>query len=177
MFHQIISELFTSSHKTLTRRELEDIAKKDYHLKIAVIIFSFFSPLIIAYFGEFRSLSKSWGTSYMPLFIINNAITSYYLFSLGKWRVPAFFLLMLTGFPVFGFKIIHNTFAVLFFVSSLYALASSRKMKIYFWLYTLSTPLFLYSVIWGEVATCLVLTAYHFHGLISVRKILGENNF
>jgi hypothetical protein len=177
MFREIFSELFSSPTGTLTRKELEDIGKRDYHLKIAVIIFALLSPFIIAYFGEFRSLSKSWGTSYMPLFIINNAITSYYLFSIRKWRIPAFFLLMLTGFPVFEFKVIHNIFAISFFVSCIYALAASKRMRIYLWAYVLSAPIFLFSVLWGEVFSSLILTLYHFHSLILVRKILREHNF
>lgn len=160
-----------SSHR-YTEQELKEIGTRDYHLKIIAVCLSLVIPIFIALFGDFYSLSKSWGTSFMPLFIINNAISSYYLFSMRRWRLPAFFLLMLTGFPVWNFSVIHKIFAVAFFVSCIYSLGASRKMRAYFWCYLLTTPIFFWSILWGEVAATMVLTLYHLHSLVVVREIL-----
>jgi hypothetical protein len=176
MVKKIFSEIFNVPHKSLTRKELEEIGGRDYVLKVCVIILSMITPFIIS-FGGFKSLSESWGSLFMPLFIINNAVTSYYIFSIRKWRLPALFLLLLTGFPVIGFRVIHNVFAVLFFLSCIYSLGVSRRMKIYIWLYLISAPAFIFSILWGEVLASVVLTAYHLHSLIEVRRILRKSNF
>jgi hypothetical protein len=175
-FKKIFTEILDMPHRRATRKDLEEIGGKDYYLKISVIILSMVTPFVIAIGCKFNSLSESWGSIFMPLFIINNAMTSYYIFSLRKWRIPALFLLLLTGFPVIGFRVIHNIFAVLFFLSCIYSLGVSKRMKTYLWLYLISAPVFIFSILWGEVLASVVLTSYHLHSLIEVRKILKKSN-
>ena len=56
---------------------------KDFILRILVIVSALISPFVyINIVGELPSISSYWETQMQPLFIIVNASTSYFLFSI-----------------------------------------------------------------------------------------------
>ena len=62
--------------------------KKDYILRISVIILAFIFPFIcISHEGSLESISQYWDTPLKPLLISSNAATAYLLFSLDRWKL------------------------------------------------------------------------------------------
>lgn len=100
--------------------------------KIGAIILTLLMPVLLIAFAGFReSLSDYWMTNLQPLFIFTNAVTSYYLFATPKWKIPSFFLLLLTAFSVEDYRIIHNIFAVLFFLTCLTAILLDKRYRLF----------------------------------------------
>jgi len=50
--------------------------------------------IIYLLYGDDRAISRAWDTPLQPLFIITNALVSFFFFKLPKWRVPALLLLL-----------------------------------------------------------------------------------
>jgi hypothetical protein len=126
--------------------------------------------------GHQVSISSYWETSMQPLFIFVNASTSYYLFSIKNWWIPAFFLMLLTSFSVTNFFIVHNIFAISFFFFCGVSILKS-KIKIYIFPYILSLiPLFFGSLIWAEVMGILTVCLFHFHRYVKFNIINSSRN-
>ena len=86
----------------------------EYRMKISVIILAAITPILcMLIHGYEPSLSTYWKTDLQPLFIIANASTSYYLYSVKKWKMSAFLLLMLTAFSVELYREVHDILAVI----------------------------------------------------------------
>ena len=72
-------------------------------------------PFIIYFlYGDEQAISRSWETPIQPLFIITNALVSFFFFKIPKWRVPATLLLLLTSFSVTDHFVLHNILSVCF---------------------------------------------------------------
>jgi hypothetical protein len=100
--------------------------------KIGAIILTVLTPVLLILSAGFReSLSDYWMSGMQPLFIFTNAITAYYLFATPKWKIPSFFLLCLTAFSVESYRIVHNTFAILFFTTCLTAILLDKRYRLY----------------------------------------------
>jgi len=70
-------------------------------IRLGAIVLAMLQPIIILLVcGEIISFSSSWNTVLQPLYIMTNAITSYFLFSVNKWKIPALLLLTLTAFSI-----------------------------------------------------------------------------
>ena len=132
--------------------------------KIGAILLAVASPLICILFAGFNeSLSDYWTTDMQPLFIFTNAVTSYYLFTNPKWRIPSSLLLLLTAFSVEEFKIIHNSLAIAFFITALIAMLLDKRYKLYaipyissiFWFRSMDEMLI------AEMIAIYVLCAFH----------------
>lgn len=147
--------------------EIRIFQNLDLILRIIVILVSLIHPFILLFTcGELPSMSSYWETPLQPLFIFTNATTSYFLFSINKWKLSSLFLLLLTAFSVSLYPNLHNLFAVLFFISCLYPLIKSKRFKFYSILYSLSIVIGLFfGILWLEIYAVLVLTAYHLHTL------------
>jgi hypothetical protein len=142
-----------------------------FGLKILVICLAILHPLIFIFiFGERITLSSYWDTSLQPLFIVSNAATSYFLFSLKHWKLPSLFLLLLTAFPVYSFPLIHNILAGLFFIGAGAAILNRNRstFKNYSILYFSVIILFFKSWLWAEIAAIWVLCLYHLNILLMV---------
>jgi hypothetical protein len=145
---------------------------KYFWAKGGAILLAIVSPFVMLhYFPGSTSISMFWKTDFQPLFIFTNAATSYFLFSTEKWRLSAFFLLMLTAFSVEKFTDFHNFLALAFFLSNLYPLRIEKRFKLYFYFYAATLPIFLKSFLWGEIAAVIILCCYHLHLLIHIRMI------
>ena len=126
---------------------------------------------MILFEGELGSLSQYWDTHFQPLFILSNAITSYFFFTLKNWRIPSFFLLLLTAFSWDQFFILHDIFAVGFFLSSLYSLWNSKRFLGYFILFGLSILVIPFNMLWGEIFAIIILSLFHLTILIYAEKL------
>ena len=142
-------------------------------IKIGVIILAILQPLIILYFcGEIESVSNSWQTNLQPLYIITNATTSYFLYSVKKWKMPALFLLLLTSFSIDFTPVTHNIFASLFFISCLIPLYSIHRFRHYMWLFIGTTAIIkVYNYFWFEFAAIWVLCFYHLNLMWETRNL------
>lgn len=121
-------------------------------------------PFIIFFlYGDDHAISKSWDTPLQPLFIITNALTSFFFFKIPKWRIPAILLLLLTSFSVTDYFILHNIFATLFFVFSGISLWSLKKFRYYLGLFLLSFLFLFHGLFWTETFGIIVLVLYHMH--------------
>jgi hypothetical protein len=147
----------------------------DTLIRIIVILTSLVHPFILLSYGELPSMSSYWETPLQPLFIFVNATTSYFLFSINKWKLPSLFLLLLTAFSVSLYPQLHNVFAILFFITCLYPLIKTKRFKYYPILYSLSIIVgLLYGILWLEIYCVLILTIYHLHTLIYKEYLLTQ---
>jgi hypothetical protein len=147
----------------------------DTLIRIIVILTSLVHPFILLSYGELPSMSSYWETPLQPLFIFVNATTSYFLFSINKWKLPSLFLLLLTAFSVSLYPQLHNVFTILFFITCLYPLIKTKRFKYYPILYSLSIIVgLLYGILWLEIYCVLILTIYHLHTLIYKEYLLTQ---
>lgn len=152
-----------------------DKFKKDFILRIAVIIIASLSPFIyIGVIGELPSISSYWSTFMQPMFIVVNASTSYFLFSINKWRISSSLLLLLTAFSYEQYYIAHHIFAIAFFLYNLYPIYLNRRMRIAIIPYCLSGLLLFHSILYAEILAILVLCYIHMYTLIKYYKIENE---
>jgi hypothetical protein len=148
----------------------------DFFVRLFVILISLLQPFILIYFcGELTSLSQYWETPLQPLFIFINATTSYFFFDLKDWKIPSLFLMLLTAFSVTLYPAVHNLFAVLFFISCLYSLYTTKRFRIYTIIYCISLIIgLLFGLLWLEIFAILVLTVYHLHILVYKEFLLNQ---
>ena len=147
---------------------------KDFILRILVIVSALISPFVyINIVGKLPSISSYWETQMQPLFIIVNASTSYFLFSIKKWRISAMLLLFLTAFSVESFATLHNIFAISFFLFNLYPIYLNKKIHWALMPYILSIVLLIDSILYAEIFAITSLCLAHLYLL--VRYMIAEN--
>ena len=145
---------------------------KEFYVKLTAIGLAVISPFImIINNGIMGSLSQYWGTPFQPLFITSNIICSYFFFSLKKWRIPSFFLMLLTGFNCYQYQDLHNIFALCFYFACLYSLFLNRRFHIFKILFILSVFLYPYSILLGEITSIVILCLFHLKILIYKEKL------
>lgn len=133
-------------------------------MKWIALLLSIASPLAyLSVVGHRGSFSLYWGTPVEPLFILTAATSTFYLFQSREWRVPSLFILALTAFNAYSWPFIHNTAAVLFFVTCMKPLWEVRRLRGYIVPYLLSLLGFLHSYFAVEIAMTYTLVAYHTH--------------
>ena len=164
--------------------------KRGYILRALVIVLAFVFPFICIFKGEpiRQSLSQYWLTDLQPLFIVTNAATAYFLFSLDKWKMPAILLLLLTAFPVDTHNTTHNIFAYAFFIASIKPLyyATQTQLQWYTIPYLGSLLMFPFGFFYVESVCICVLCMFHGHLLYLkwqlettkkiVKQTIEENN-
>ena len=135
---------------------------KDLVIRILLLIMAFLAPFVyIFFYGELQSLSAYWRTPIQPAFILVNAATSYFFFLTKGWQIPGFLLLLLTAFSIDSSNLLHNIFAILFFVSCAYAI---HKAKRFSWLsipYIATAVILFKSILWTEIAAIAIICVYH----------------
>lgn len=149
---------------------------KDFWLKVTAIVLAIISPFILIFFGGevLPSLSTYWKTDLQPLFIATNAITSYYMFSIKRWRMSSLFLLLLTAFSVELYPLFHNIISIIFFVTNLYPMFILKRFRWIMYVYLATIPIFFYSILWGEVIAIIILAIYHSAVLYNYRRIYKQ---
>ena len=150
---------------------------KIFDLRYLVIIFAMLLPIVIVImFGvDFPSLSSSWQTVLQPLFIITNAVTSFYFFSLKRWKIPSVFLMLLTAFSVDMSPMFHNILAGGFFLTCLYPLMWFKRFSYYVYIYLFSGVIWwLFGLFWFEVWGVYTLCIFHIHVLWYKKILMGR---
>lgn len=143
-----------------------------FGLKIVALLLAIFQPFILLYFfGEQRSISQYWVTAGQPLFIITNAMTSYFLFSTNSWNLPALSLLLLTAFSVEFAPTAHNVFAGAFFVTCFIPIIKSRRYWWYIVPYILGGAVAVINLLYGEIIAVLSICAYHAHVMYHIYQL------
>ena len=155
----------------------------DHCIKIILILISVMYPFILlSVEGELKSLSQYWNTPLQPLFIVANVMTAYIFLSIENWKIPSFLLVLVTAFSTILYPNTHNVLAVLFFISCLYPLFKSKRLKFYGYLYLISPIIgLLFGLLYLEIYNILIICAYHLHMLIHIlhthyKKDKIENN-
>ena len=131
----------------------------DHCIKIILILISVMYPFILlSVEGELKSLSQYWNTPLQPLFIVANIMTAYIFLSIENWKISSFLLVLVTAFSTKLYPNTHNVLAVLFFVSCLYPLFKSKRLKFYGYLY-LASPIvgLLFGLLYFEIYNILIL--------------------
>jgi hypothetical protein len=140
------------------------IKRGDILIRGFVLLLAILQPIIIVscYGFDVFSISSIWSTGLQPLFIITNACTSYFLFDIRGWKIPAILLLLLTAFSIEFNLVIHNILAGLFFLSSFGSLRGIRRLGWYVFPYGFSLLLWLFlGMFWGEVFAIYIICVYH----------------
>ena len=142
----------------------------DHFIKIIVILISVMYPFILlSVEGELKSLSQYWNTSLQPLFIVANIMTAYIFLSIENWKISSFLLILVTAFSTVLYPDTHNVLAVLFFLSCLYPLIKSKRLKFYAYLYLVSPAIGLaFGLLYLEIYSIIILCSYHLHILIQI---------
>lgn len=145
--------------------------KYNYTIKLLIILISLVSPFIMMYFeGVKPSLSSYWNSPFQAMFIIVNALTTYIFMDLPKWRPSGIMLFLLTIFSVEYYSNIHDIFALMFFLFTLYPLFSIKRYR-YFCLPYLTSIYWLPNLLWFEVHAIIVLCIYHLVILVKLHNI------
>jgi hypothetical protein len=129
---------------------------------LAAVALAIAAPIImIASHGVLPSLSKYWETEWQPLFILCNAVTSYFFFTLPRWRLAAAALMLLTAFSVTDWPFAHNMFAVVFFAAAYRVMWLSERYPVFLLMYGLGIIVMPFSFLWGEIVSIAALSMYH----------------
>jgi hypothetical protein len=148
------------------------MTNKDYLIRIFVIILALSFPIVCLFHGELReSLSKYFNSPLQSYYLLTNVLTAYLLYSLDEWKCPAIFLLILTVFPVDGYKMLHNIFAYAFFISCFKPIFNHNRLQPYAVPYLLSLVVLTKSFIWTEIICILTLCSFHSHLLYLRYKV------
>jgi hypothetical protein len=141
-------------------------------LRSTAIAIALFAPYICMISqGLAKSYSSYWETPIQPLFILTNAITSYYLFDAERWKAPAFLLLTLTAFSVEMYSTLHNILAVAFFLSCLDPLSHTNHYRWIIIPYVGSVLLVPINLLLAETTAINALVGYHALMLYQMHKI------
>jgi hypothetical protein len=141
-------------------------------LKIAVICIAMISPIIFVLgHGYERSISAYWNTEFRPLFIITNALTSYFLFTMIRWRISGIAMMLLTAFAVDQYLTMHNIFAGVFFIWTFFILLFDKRFAFYSLIYFCCGIISIFWILLGEILVVETIVAYHLHSLIYAIKI------
>lgn len=144
-------------------------------MKFIPVIIAFIFPFLLIYmFGEVKSVSAYWNTPGQPIFILMNAITSYFLFSTNNWKIPAFLLLLVTAFSVTLYPIMHNIFAIGFFIASAIAMYHLHRFRFYLIPYFIFGIWAIFHLLYGEMGAILTICIYHAHVLVYINKLKKE---
>lgn len=146
----------------------------EFLIRTIILISCFITPFtMLLSYGKLNSISAYWESPLQPLFIVSNALTTYIFVSLPKWRISAVFLFLLTIFSVEYYGMLHNIFAVGFFLFNLYPLFSIKRYRFLMIPYILSV-IWLPDLFWVEVQAIIVLCLYHFLLLLRLSKLINH---
>lgn len=148
------------------------LPKKNLLIRLFVIIIAIISPFVyIISEGILPSLSAYWETPMQPMFIIVNALTSFFLFSMERWRISAILLLALTAFSVENYLHLHNFFAAFFFLMNIHSLATSKRTRTLVIIYLCSVFFLFKGILFAEIFAIFVICITHLYLLICAWRI------
>lgn len=160
------------------KENLLDFYKKniEYFVKLLVVLISAIYPFVLLSIGgELNSLSQYWNTSLQPIFIVANVMTAYFFFSTESWKIPSFFLVLLTAFSVQLYPMTHDIIATCFFLSCIYPLFKTKRFKFLRYLYLIAPIVWIfYGLLWFEIIAILILCLYHGFSIINVLWVLHK---
>lgn len=146
----------------------------DFTIRFSILIISFLVPFIMLFtYGKLNSLSSYWNSPLQPIFIVSNALTTYIFINLPKWRLSALFLFLLTVFSVEYYGLLHNIFAVSFFLINIYPLLSIKRYRLFVIPY-LAAFFWLSDLFWLEVHAITVLCVYHLVLMLKFYKLINR---
>lgn len=146
--------------------------RKEFLVKLSVILLAMISPIIFVLgHGLEKSISTYWNTDFRPLYIVMNAMTSYFLFTMPRWRISGGAMMLLTAFAVDQYPITHNIFAGIFFVWTFFILFFDKRFSFYAWIYIVFGILTLFWILLGEILVVETIAVYHLHSLIYTNQI------
>jgi hypothetical protein len=140
------------------------MVKWELYERLLTSFLAVLQPFIIyILYGDNFTISTSWITPLQPLFIITNALVSFFFYKLDKWKIPAILLLLLTAFSVENHFMLHNILSVMFFIFSGISLLSLKKFRYYFLIFLMSLFFLYFGLFWVETWAILTLGVYHTH--------------
>ena len=155
---------------------ISKLTKKDYQMRLGVLVLASLSPIICLLYEYRPSLSSYWNTGMQPLFIIANVLTSYYLYQIKNWRPSSLMLLLLTAFSINLYPILHNGLAILFFIVTLYPLGMTNHYKWIFWMYVGSLGILPFSMLGAEIIAIWALCLHHFFMFRQLYKLSNRDD-
>ena len=140
----------------------DNITKNDYYLRLCVVVLTAIFPFMCLFLvGYESSISNYWNTPIQPLFILVNAASSHHLITVKGWRVSSALLVLLTAFSVEKYGMIHNVFAILFFIACAISLFKASRFKFLFWIYLGSLLILPFSILYAEIMAIVTMCAFH----------------
>jgi len=140
------------------------MVKWELYERLLTSFLAVLQPFIIyILYGDNFTISTSWITPLQPLFIITNALVSFFFYKLDKWKIPAILLLLLTAFSVENHFMLHNILSVMFFIFSGISLLNLKKFRYYFLIFLMSLFFLYFGLFWVETWAILTLGVYHTH--------------
>ena len=144
----------------------------EYYLRLTIICLVALSPLFcILLSGYQKSYSSYWITDSQPIFILANAVTTFYLFQEKHWRISALLLLFVIAFNSYDFKLLHDVLAIAFFISCLINLTKKNRNTFIIMCFMLSFSLLNISILLTEIVAITSLCLYHGLNLITYYKL------
>jgi len=136
--------------------------KEQYWIRMIVIFFAALAPYLCLFgYGPLPSLSSYWNTDMQPIFIVANATTSYYLYTMPSWKFSAILLLLLTAFSVDVYLYTHTVLAILFFIVTLVPMYYSNNYRWTRWMYLAAVAALPISMLAAEIVAITALCLYH----------------
>ena len=143
---------------------------QDIILKLSLVFLGLIYPLImLLWVGPLDSISAYFNTPAQVLFLLVNAGTSFYFVNTKGWVLPGVLLLFLSCFSIEFHLLLHNIFAVLFFILSVISVFRSKRYSFLWIPIILSSFGLFHSIFLAEYLAIINICLYH--GLI-LRDIL-----
>jgi len=146
-------------------------------LKFGLSLMGIIYPLLMWFWiGPQESISAYFLTEAQFLFLLFNAGTSFYFANTKNWLIPGVFLLLLSCFSIQYYQIIHNIFAILFFVTSVISILRSKRYK---WVvFGVISGLFglFHSIFLAEYIAVVFISLFHVLILRDLYKIYNRNH-
>ena len=149
------------------------MVKWELYERLLTSFLAVLQPFIIyILYGDNFAISNSWITPLQPLFIITNALVSFFFYKLDKWKIPAILLLLLTAFSVENHFVLHNILSVMFFIFSGISLLNLKKFRYYFLIFLMSLFFLYFGLFWAETWAIITLVFYHIHLMLHTLLII-----
>ncbi len=147
-----------------------------YYWRLSTIVGCCLYPILCVLIDGYEiSLSKYFHTSVQPLYLLCNIATVYYFLQLKDWSIPGVLLLFLTIFSVDKYMMLHNIFAVAFFLSVFYALTRSKRYTYLKYIFMIGLVCCAYSLLLGEIICIFTASLHHYLFLLKFKTIKEYN--
>ena len=146
-------------------------------LRGGLILLGLIYPCIIYHWiGPLPSISEYFMTPAQPIFLLINAGTSFYFVTTKNWRIPGILLLALSCFSLDFYPTFHTVVAALFFVWSMFSIATGKRYSIISVGVLLSALGLYHSLFFAEVLAIFFICMYHFLILYDIYELQRKRN-